>query len=194
MPLNIRFFRKKNLRAHKNKFGTSLPPQKKSKIPPSNEELYGHGGFPAERMQLFKAPIKLAQPFRPQNCRQTNGHEDFCTHFWPSGTKTSIRGWNLFSLKRALRQPSPSIILLVFRGSWSSRPDAQGSKSFSPITRPQENSLFHMLKSRELFSALLLTRSGRQSLQPTPTPPNLFLFRRMLPSPLFPPTEHANGR
>ena len=46
----------------------------------------------------------------------------------------------------------------------------------------KEDASRYMLKSRELHSALLLTRSGCRVLQPPP-PPNLFVPRRMLQSP-----------
>ena len=52
-----------NPRTRKSKIGTSTPPN-----PPSKEEFYGHGGFPAERTKNSQAPIKLARPFPPQNC------------------------------------------------------------------------------------------------------------------------------
>ena len=48
----------KNPRAHKNKIGTSPPPQKT----PKNAEFYGHG-FSCRKNAFFQASIKLAQPF-----------------------------------------------------------------------------------------------------------------------------------
>ena len=47
------------------------PPQKKKPNTPLNREFYGHGGFPAEWMQFFQVPIKLAQPFPAPECGQT---------------------------------------------------------------------------------------------------------------------------
>ena len=70
----------KNPRAHKSKIGT--PPLKKTQIPPpppKTRHFMGEGGFPAERMQFFQAPIKLAQPFLAPELRvkRIRGHEAF---------------------------------------------------------------------------------------------------------------------
>ena len=48
------------------------PPPENPQIPPppQNEEFYGHEGFPAERMQFFQAPIKLARPFPAPELRE----------------------------------------------------------------------------------------------------------------------------
>ena len=65
-----------NPRAHKNKIGTS-PPQ--PKIPsPLKTRNFMDIGFPAERTQNFRAPIKLAQAFpAPELRARIYGHEDF---------------------------------------------------------------------------------------------------------------------
>ena len=57
------FIAQKNPRAHKNKIGTSPPPQNpKYPPPPQNEEFYGHG-FSCRTDAFFQTSIKLAQPF-----------------------------------------------------------------------------------------------------------------------------------
>ena len=55
-----RLINQKNPRAHKNKIGTSTPsPSKKAQNPPSEENVMGVGGFPAERTKHSQAPIKI---------------------------------------------------------------------------------------------------------------------------------------
>ena len=59
------FFIRRILAPIKIKSALPLPPQKTKTPPPhkKNEEFYGHESFPAERTQIFQAPIKFAQPF-----------------------------------------------------------------------------------------------------------------------------------
>ena len=64
-PVSYQRLLSENPGAHKNKIGTPLPPKNPKYPPPpqKNEEVYGHGGFPAERKQKFQAPRKVAHPF-----------------------------------------------------------------------------------------------------------------------------------
>ena len=56
---NVPPINQKNPRAHKNKIGTSPPPQK----PPLKRRNFTDMVFPAERTHFFQVSIKLAQPF-----------------------------------------------------------------------------------------------------------------------------------
>ena len=69
-----------NPRAHKIKIGTSPPPpQKRTKIPPpQNEELYGHG-FLLQKERIFPGAHKIGAAISGPRIAGGNfyGHEDF---------------------------------------------------------------------------------------------------------------------
>ena len=73
----------KNPRAHKNKIGTSPPPQ--NPTPPKTRNFMDMG-FPAERTQSFfffsRRPWNWRSHFRPQNCgHEFYGHKAFSEPF-----------------------------------------------------------------------------------------------------------------